>query len=207
MRKNSSSNRGFTMIELLTVIAIIGILAGLLFPAISTAMKKTKIAKAQVEVHALETAWLAYFNEYGQWPIVINGNLVRFLRPMAPPNYNADVVTSQGLQTWNDTTALLQGVDTTQNGANPNGLIGNYNSPLNNQKLTQFTNLKKDPGTGQILDPWGHPYKFLFDSRYANQIGNNYLGTVGNPIPRGVIVWSMGPDGQDNTADDIRSWQ
>jgi len=203
MRKNLSSNRGFTMIELLTVIAIIGILAGLLFPAISTAMKRTKVVKAQVEVHAIETAWKAYFNEYGQWPIVIAGNNVSYLKA---PGLNANAANSQGLQTLNDTTALLLGVDTSTTGA-----IGNYNSPVNNPKLIQFINLKKDPATGQILDPWGHPYKFLFDSSYANQIANNYLGTTVSPIPRNVIVWSMGPDGQDNspatTADDVRSWQ
>jgi prepilin-type N-terminal cleavage/methylation domain-containing protein len=204
MRKNSSSNRGFTMIELLTVIAIIGILAGLLFPAISTAMKRTKVVKAQVEVHAIETAWKAYFNEYGQWPLMMNGNSALYLK--APGGLIANVATCTGLQTLNDTTALLLGVDTSITGA-----IGNYNSPVNNPKLIQFINLKKDPATGNILDPWGHPYKFLFDSTYANQIANSYLGTVGNPIPRGVIVWSMGPDGQDNspatTADDVRSWQ
>src|ERR1017187_6956603 len=110
MRKNSSSNRGFTMIELLTVIAIIGILAGLLFPTISTAFKRTKVAKAQVEIHAIETAWNAYYNEYGQWPIVLNGNAVNYLKVAGA---NANVLTSQGLQTGIDTTALLQGVDTT----------------------------------------------------------------------------------------------
>jgi prepilin-type N-terminal cleavage/methylation domain-containing protein len=202
MKKNSAFKRGFTLIELLVVIAIIGILAGLLFPAISTAMKRAKVVKAQVEVHALETAWKAYLNEYGQWPIVMNGNAVNYLKAAGP---NANATTSQGLLTSPDTTALLLGVDTTATGP-----INNYDSQANNPKHIQFINLKKDSTSGQILDPWNHPYKFLFDSSYANQIANNYLGTAATPIPRNVIVWSTGPDGLDNspatTVDDVRTW-
>ena len=198
MKKNSSSNRGFTMIELLTVIAIIGILAGLLFPAISTAMKKAKIAKAQVEIHAIETAWKAYLNEYGQWPVIINGPAVRYLKVTG---LNADSTSSKGLQTTIDTTALLLGLATT-----PGLPIGAYDSQASNPKLVQFINLKRDTDTGELHDPWGHTYKFLFDTSYNNQIANNNLGTVANPIPRNVIVWSSGPDGSDNNADDIRSW-
>jgi type II secretory pathway pseudopilin PulG len=56
------------MIELLTVIAIIGILAAMLFPAIKGAITKAKETKARSAVAGLTTAFKAYYTEYGKWP-------------------------------------------------------------------------------------------------------------------------------------------
>ena len=42
MARNSKSQKGFTLLELLVVIAVIAILAALLFPAISSAKAKVK---------------------------------------------------------------------------------------------------------------------------------------------------------------------
>ncbi len=43
-------------------------------------------------------------------------------------------------------------------------------------------------------DPWGNAYKM--------QCGSSLP-----PGARGIAVWSLGPDGKDATADDIKSWQ
>src|SRR6266478_7397834 len=63
------AKRAFTLIELLTVIAIIGVLIALLFPAIKSALGKAEATKAQQGISGLATAFKAYYTEYGKWPV------------------------------------------------------------------------------------------------------------------------------------------
>lgn len=60
----------FTLMELLVVLAVIGLLIGLLFPALMGARERAKITRARGEVQTLQEAWLAYWNIYGKWPAV-----------------------------------------------------------------------------------------------------------------------------------------
>jgi prepilin-type N-terminal cleavage/methylation domain-containing protein len=69
-RKNviRSSQTGFTLVELLVVISIVGMLAGLMSVAIPKAMEGGKKAKAKGELNAIVAAVKAYKQEYGRWP-------------------------------------------------------------------------------------------------------------------------------------------
>jgi prepilin-type N-terminal cleavage/methylation domain-containing protein len=69
-RKNLArpSQTGFTLVELLVVISIIGMLAGLMAVAIPKAMEGGKKAKAKGELNAIVAAVKAYKQEYGRWP-------------------------------------------------------------------------------------------------------------------------------------------
>jgi prepilin-type N-terminal cleavage/methylation domain-containing protein len=58
----------FTLIELLIVIAIIGILMSLLFPAVNTAIDAARKAQAKHDVVQIATAVIAYEAEYGRLP-------------------------------------------------------------------------------------------------------------------------------------------
>ncbi|HET9523954.1 MAG TPA: prepilin-type N-terminal cleavage/methylation domain-containing protein [Terrimicrobiaceae bacterium] len=62
------SPRGFTIIELLVVVAIIGVLMSLLFPAVQGALDAAKKAQAKNDVTQIATAIMAFDMEYGRMP-------------------------------------------------------------------------------------------------------------------------------------------
>ncbi len=59
---------GFTTIELLTVVAIIAILVGLLIPALSTVRSFAKKAKQKAQITTIELALVTFKNDYGDYP-------------------------------------------------------------------------------------------------------------------------------------------
>jgi prepilin-type N-terminal cleavage/methylation domain-containing protein len=66
--------RSFTLIELLTVIAIIAILLGLTLAAASSVLKTAARSKARTEIQALTTSLEGYKNDNGAYPIVPSGS-------------------------------------------------------------------------------------------------------------------------------------
>jgi prepilin-type N-terminal cleavage/methylation domain-containing protein len=62
------SGAAFTLVELLVVISIIGLLAGLAVPAINGAMKSAKKAEVAAVAQSIRTAIIAWNSEYGTWP-------------------------------------------------------------------------------------------------------------------------------------------
>jgi prepilin-type N-terminal cleavage/methylation domain-containing protein len=59
---------GFTIIELLVVVAVIGVLMSLLFPAVQGALDSAKKAQAKNDAMQIATAIVAYDTEYGRLP-------------------------------------------------------------------------------------------------------------------------------------------
>ncbi len=81
----TSSKKAFTLIELLIVIAILGILMSLLFPAVNSAIDSARKAQAKNDVTQIATAIVAYETEYGRLPVAtesasdVNSDLVNIL--------------------------------------------------------------------------------------------------------------------------------
>jgi prepilin-type N-terminal cleavage/methylation domain-containing protein len=60
--------RAFTLVEMLVVIAVIAILAAIIFPAFGNIKRKAAIQKAQTELKLVASAITSYKQQYGHYP-------------------------------------------------------------------------------------------------------------------------------------------
>jgi prepilin-type N-terminal cleavage/methylation domain-containing protein len=64
-------NEGFTLVEVVVVIAVVAILAAILAPSIVKHIDDSKIAKAKSEAQVLGAAVTSFYKDVGQWPTAI----------------------------------------------------------------------------------------------------------------------------------------
>ncbi len=72
-RRMCRRNRGFTLIELMVVIVILGILAGLIVPRIMGRPEEARRVKARVQIESIETALKLYKLDNGIYPSTEQG--------------------------------------------------------------------------------------------------------------------------------------
>lgn len=68
MLKSKISQKGFTIVELLIVIVVIGILAALVLNTFSGVQKRARDTERQTDVNAMATQLEAYYNTAGGYP-------------------------------------------------------------------------------------------------------------------------------------------
>ena len=73
MLQAKSDDRGFTLIELMVVIVILGILAGLIIPRIMGRPEEARRMKARVQIESIETALKLYKLDNGYYPTTDQG--------------------------------------------------------------------------------------------------------------------------------------
>ena len=91
-RRFIQSQRGFSLIELMIVIVILGILATVLVPKIMDRPDEARMTKAKVDMRQLEFALKLFRLDNGYYPTTDQGLKALFSKPDTPPipkNYRA----------------------------------------------------------------------------------------------------------------------
>lgn len=65
-------HHGFTLIELMVVIAVIGLLASVIIVALANARGKSRNAKRMADIKQIATSMEVYFNDCGSYPIILS---------------------------------------------------------------------------------------------------------------------------------------
>ena len=221
----------FTLIELLTVIAIIAILMGLLFPALSGAKEQARRGDAKVALGNVITACKSYQTDYGKFPPVA-GALV-------------GDVSSSGYYAFGDTTAggcklanneLFDILRSISRGANANYVMNKRQQKyIEGKTATNSTSPRGGfcdgpaftTNIGRYMDPWGAQYCIVLDAAGTETIDMSkfYTDLAGTQALLRVSAagFSMGKDNQrggkgyvgqlrnpsspNSAPDDIVSWQ
>lgn len=88
---NPSLSKGFTLLELLVVIGIIGLLASILVVNLTSARRRARDTKRIADIRNLQTAAEDYYGKNGKYPatiadLVTGGQIPTWpLDPLAPP--------------------------------------------------------------------------------------------------------------------------
>jgi prepilin-type N-terminal cleavage/methylation domain-containing protein len=78
--KSGTQDRAFTLVEMMVVIAIVAILAGIAFPVVRGALQKAAKAKVKAEFAKLDTAIQEYHTTYNSYPLDNATNI--FINPL-----------------------------------------------------------------------------------------------------------------------------
>ncbi len=88
MKKHRARHAGFTLLELLVVVAIIGLLVGYVAPRYFGQVGKSEIATAKAQIDALDKAIEQYRLDTGRYPSAEAGLAALVNRPQNEPKWN-----------------------------------------------------------------------------------------------------------------------
>ncbi len=93
-KKGGSSPRGFTLLELLVVMAIVGLLASYVGPRYFAQIGKSEVKAARAQINAIEKALDQYRLDTGHYPTQENGLGALIKRPANEPRWDGPYLKS-----------------------------------------------------------------------------------------------------------------
>ena len=172
--RGREARRAFTLIELLTVMAIIGILAGITFGVVKGVQERAAIQQTRTELAVISQALEAYKRLYGDYPQTSSGA--------------ANSATATSASATDRPGILFNAL------MGKRGPLGAVETKINGKALIELGKFKTqsvlaadlpdntaETKPNALLDPWGRRYLFSYKA-----------GTWNNPS---FILYSVGPDG------------
>jgi len=179
----SYEDQGFTLIEIIVVIAVIAILAAIMTPSIIKNIDDSKIARAKNDVQVIGAAIADFYKDTGRWPSDNDpsDSTANYLYILESANGNTPTARGTGTGQWINWPSARR--DTFEN-----QLLLNDPKGTGNPYPTTGEFRWKGPYLTEIkTDPWGNKY-------YCNIIGLWYGRGY-----EATFVLSAGPDGVINT--------
>lgn len=191
---------GFTLIELMVVIAIIAILVALTTPMVGRAFQSANRARASTEARSIQNAVMNYLNEYGRFPHDNDlGDDLRYGSIPGAGRNNRDLML-----------VLFAIADAAVN-----------HDHVNNPRQIVFLeapeeSLNEETGFN-YHDPWDQQYEIIVDTSFDNNLTMSGIPALDPPLVteaqqwnttitnRRVGVWSAGNE-PDNKDRHIRTW-
>jgi len=178
---------GFTLVEMLVVIAIIAILASMLLPVLVRVKRSAQIAQAKLQMQDLLTAIQKYDSDYGRFPV--SSGAAPSAQAAAGTNdftYGCYFTNASGISEFvgnlnyptnnSEVIAILMDItDTSVTAVNKNHQKNPQSTIFLNAKMTGDTTTW--PGVGSDLvyrDPWGNPYVITMDLSYDEQCNDAF---------------------------------
>lgn len=161
----------FTLVELLTVIAVIAILAGIAVPVIVGMSNKGKETTARADMNSIKLALTQFKSDYSVWPVSGGADVfysASFTNPAETGKNDGDI---DNLMQELTMISITPGTD---------DVPAAYTSTFNTKKR-KYLNVPAKPVTPLLpngtttrgffkIDPWGRRYNIAIDGNYDKRL-------------------------------------
>ena len=204
---------GFTLLELLIVMTIIGVLAGLVFAVGPSILRQTRKQSVRGEMQVLNVAISEYYSEYGRYPVAISA---------------VDAAIEESYLENNSTTKA-PGVDVVIGGDEENSNLENMVNVLlaepvgwneehlmNPKRIAFLTPRSAKAGPtgprdglgpdGKLYDRWGNEFRIFLDTNYDEKLSGpgvpdfDYIDVEiknrDGAFTTSIMILSVGEDGE-----------